>query len=73
MSADALPEMTGPTPREVYLARVRLPVSELARVQGFSPTPGMPAEIMVQERPRTFFSYLTKPIADSMARAFMEQ
>jgi len=73
VSADALPEMTGPTPREVYLARVRLPVSELARVQGFSPTPGMPAEIMVQERPRTFFSYLTKPIADSMARAFMEQ
>jgi len=73
VSADALPEMTGPTPREVYLARVCLPVSELARVQGFSPTPGMPAEIMVQERPRTFFSYLTKPIADSMARAFMEQ
>lgn len=73
VSADALPEMQGPVPKEVYLARVRLPVSELARVPGFSPTPGMPAEIMVQEHPRTFFSYLTKPIADSMARAFMEQ
>lgn len=73
VSADALPEMQGPVPKEVYLARVRLPASELAKVHGFSPTPGMPAEIMVQEHPRTFFSYLTKPIADSMARAFMEQ
>ena len=73
VSADALPEMQGPVPKEVYLARVRVPASELAKVHGFSPTPGMPAEIMVQERPRTFFAYLTKPIADSMARAFMEQ
>lgn len=73
VSADALAEMQGPVPKEVYLARVRLPASELAKVHGFSPTPGMPAEIMVQEHPRTFFSYLTKPIADSMARAFMEQ
>ncbi len=73
VSADALPEMQGPVPKEVYLARVRLPASELAKVHGFSPTPGMPAEIMVQEYSRTFFAYLTKPIADSMARAFMEQ
>ncbi|RVC56498.1 MAG: HlyD family type I secretion periplasmic adaptor subunit [Mesorhizobium sp.] len=73
VSADALPEMSGPTPKEVYLARVRLPASELARVHGFQPTPGMPAEILVQTQSRTFFSYLTKPIADSMARAFMEQ
>jgi len=73
VSADALPEMTGPTPKEVYLARVRLPPSELAKVHGFTPTPGMPAEILVQTEARTFFSYLTKPIADSMARAFMEQ
>ena len=73
VSADALPEMSGPTPKEVYLARVRLPASELAKVHGFTPTPGMPAEILVQTESRTFFSYLTKPIADSMARAFMEQ
>jgi membrane fusion protein, type I secretion system len=73
VSADALPDLQGPVPKEVYLARVRLPASELAKVHGFSPTPGMPAEILVQTQPRTFFSYLTKPIADSMARAFMEQ
>jgi HlyD family type I secretion membrane fusion protein len=73
VSADALPDAQGPVPREVYLARVRLPASELAKVHGFSPTPGMPAEILVQTQSRTFFSYLTKPIADSMAKAFMEQ
>ncbi|MFU0505071.1 HlyD family type I secretion periplasmic adaptor subunit [Pseudaminobacter sp. NGMCC 1.201702] len=73
VSADSLPDTTGNGQREVYLARVNLPVSELTRVPGFSPTPGMPAEIMIQTAERTFFSYLTKPIADSMSRAFMEQ
>ncbi|UVK38511.1 HlyD family type I secretion periplasmic adaptor subunit [Mesorhizobium sp. AR10] len=73
VSADALPDVQGPVPREVYMARVRLPASELAKVHGFTPTPGMPAEVLVQTQSRTFFSYLTKPIADSMAKAFMEQ
>ena len=49
-----------------------LPTSELARVPGFAPTPGMPAEILIQTAERTFFEYLSKPIRDSMARAFME-
>lgn len=73
VSADSLPAATGDTRREIYLARVNLPVSELSRVPGFSPTPGMPAEIMIQTAERTFFSYLTKPITESMSRAFMEQ
>ncbi len=63
---------TGDTKKEVYLARINLPSSELARVPGFSPTPGMPAEILIQTAERTFFNYLTKPIADSMSKAFME-
>jgi HlyD family type I secretion membrane fusion protein len=72
VSADALgePNQVG---KEVYLARVELPASELKRVAGFSPTPGMPAEIMIQTSERTFFDYLSKPIRDSMARAFLEQ
>jgi HlyD family type I secretion membrane fusion protein len=73
VSADALPDASGPVAQEVYLARVNLPVSELARVPGFAPTPGMPAEILIQTVERTFFSYLAKPIKDSMARAFMER
>ncbi|UUP18328.1 HlyD family type I secretion periplasmic adaptor subunit [Nitratireductor thuwali] len=73
ISADSLAEQTQNGDREVYLARIRLPVSELTRVPGFAPTPGMPAEILIQTMERTFFSYITKPITDSMARAFMEQ
>jgi HlyD family type I secretion membrane fusion protein len=73
ISADSLPDKAGDDKREVYLARVSLPVTELSRIPGFSPTPGMPAEIMIQTAERTFFSYLVKPISDSMSRAFMEQ
>lgn len=73
VSADALPDSSSPVAREVYLARVSLPASELSRVHGFTPTPGMPAEVLVQTQSRTFFRYLTKPIADSMSRAFMER
>jgi HlyD family type I secretion membrane fusion protein len=73
VSADALPDPAGDAKREVYLARVNLPVSELSRVPGFAPTPGMPVEIMIQTAERTFFSYLAKPITDSMSRAFLEQ
>ena len=73
VSADSLPDGGQTTAREVYLARVKLPVSELARVPGFAPTPGMPAEILIQTAERTFFDYLTKPITDSMARAFSER
>lgn len=72
LSADALPVQVQEGTREVYLARVNLPASELARVHGFVVTPGMPAEILIQTAERTFFDYLTKPIRDSMARAFME-
>jgi HlyD family secretion protein len=73
VSADALPADPASQQQEFYLARVHLPPSEISRVRGFSPTPGMPAEILIQTEERTFFSYLTKPIVDSMSRAFTER
>lgn len=73
VSADSITDTTGASKdREVYLARISLTQSELDRVQGFSPTPGMPAEVLIQTHERTFFEYLMKPISDSMARAFRE-
>ena len=72
VSADAIPTDTDGVRREVYLARVDLPASELARIRGFSPTPGMPAEVMIETESRTFMQYLLKPIRDSLARAFLE-
>ncbi|WP_026620641.1 HlyD family type I secretion membrane fusion protein [Ensifer sp. WSM1721] len=73
VSADSLPDPANNGAQDIYLARVNLPVSELTRIPGFAPTPGMPAEILIQTAERTFFDYLTKPIRDSMARAFMER
>jgi HlyD family type I secretion membrane fusion protein len=73
VSADSVPDVKlGSTAREFYVARVNLPPEELKRVAGFSPTPGMPAEVMIQTAERTFAEYLTKPITDSMSRAFRE-
>jgi HlyD family secretion protein len=72
VSADALPVGSGDGLQDFYLARVEIPAKELARVPGFAPTPGMPAEILIETTERTFFAYLVKPIRDSMSRAFME-
>lgn len=73
VSADSLADKENGIDREIYLARVSLSGNELRRVYGFAPTPGMPAEIMIQTEERTFFEYITKPIVDSMNRAFREQ
>jgi HlyD family secretion protein len=72
VSADALSDAAIPN-QEVYLARVRLPPSELARIPGFVATPGMPVDVMIETAERTFLDYLTKPIRESMSRAFTER
>lgn len=74
VSADAVAQAAGQQAvREVYVVRVTLPQTELARVPDFVPKPGMPAEIMIKTEERTFAQYIAKPIADSMARAFREK
>jgi HlyD family secretion protein len=72
VSPDSIREREGDQLREHYLVRIKLSDDELARVEHFSPTPGMPAEIMIETQMRTFAEYLVKPITDSMARAFRE-
>lgn len=75
LSADALQQSGNgsASSNDVYLARINIAPTELARVHGFTPTPGMPAEVMIQTNERTFFNYIAKPITDSMSRAFSEQ
>lgn len=72
VSADTIADSAGMS-EEIYLARVSIAPEQLGRVEGFTPTPGMPAEVFVQTRERTFLEYLVKPIVDSMSRAFHEQ
>lgn len=73
LSADSVIEDSTGAPQEVYLARISLKPEEIERVRGFIPTPGMPAEIMIQTEERTFAAYIAKPVTDSMSRAFREQ
>jgi len=73
VSADSITDTSTGVPTEVYVARISLSVEEIRRVRQFSPTPGMPAQIMIQTAERTFAQYLAKPIVDSMTRAFREQ
>ncbi len=73
VSADSIEENSGLSVKDVYIVRVQIPDSEIARVHNFHPVPGMPAEVLIQSSERTFFEYLSKPIADSMSRAFKER
>ena len=74
VSADALQHRNpAGASRDVYLARINVSPTELATVHNFAPTPGMPAEVSIQTKERIFLSYIVKPVADSMSRAFAGQ
>ncbi|MGO4351310.1 HlyD family type I secretion periplasmic adaptor subunit [Rhizobium sp. RAF36] len=73
VSADSIEENAGLQTKDVYIVRVEIPDSEIAKVHGFHPVPGMPADVLIQTSERTFFEYITKPITDSMSRAFKER
>ncbi|MGB3272170.1 MAG: HlyD family type I secretion periplasmic adaptor subunit [Xanthobacteraceae bacterium] len=76
LSADTLADekksmQVGPT--DIYLVRIKLDMAEAMAIPGFSPTPGMPAEVYIKTTERTFFQYIVRPIHDSMLRAFRER
>jgi HlyD family secretion protein len=56
-----------------FTVRVSLPEEERRRLAGLQLVPGMPAEVFMQTGSRTMMSYLLKPIADQMRRAFVER
>lgn len=73
VSADALPdEKQNFSPSDLYVARIKLDPVEVAAVDHFRPTPGMPAEIYIKTKDRTFLDYMIEPVMDSMSRAFRE-
>ncbi|EJL04875.1 type I secretion membrane fusion protein, HlyD family [Pseudomonas fluorescens Q2-87] len=55
-----------------YRAGIKIPKSELAKLQGLALVPGMPVESMIQTGSRNVMSYLLKPISDHAQRAFRE-
>jgi HlyD family secretion protein len=56
-----------------YAVRLKLQPNEIERLEpGQELRPGMPAEAYIQTDARTPMSYLLKPLADQIARAFRE-
>ena len=56
-----------------YTVRVTLPEEAHRELAGLQLVSGMPAEIFVETGSRTMLSYLLKPIADQLRRAFSER
>ena len=71
LSADLTTDQkTGAT---FYTVRITPSPSELGRLNGLRLVPGMPVESFIQTGERTALSYLTKPLADQVARAWRER
>lgn len=56
-----------------YAGRISVPDAELARLGEAKLITGMPIEAFVKTSERSMISYLTKPLADQIARAFREK
>jgi HlyD family secretion protein len=55
---------------QYYPVQVGLDPAEREKPNGLKLVPGMPVEAFIQTGYRTIFSYLTKPLADQMFKAF---
>lgn len=61
------------TGQTYYTARIGIPASEIARLGDVRLVPGMVVESFIKTADRTVLSYLTKPLADQVMRAFRER
>ncbi|MGY4475946.1 HlyD family type I secretion periplasmic adaptor subunit [Bradyrhizobium sp. USDA 3364] len=63
-------DKTAPT---YFLVRIAIPPSELNKLATTHLLPGMPVEVFIPTSERTVLSYLIKPLADQVHRAFREK
>lgn len=70
VSADALTDRNSGT--SYYLASLEIPMEERAKLRGYQLVPGMPVNVLIQTGERTLWQYLTKPLAQGMSRALIE-
>ncbi len=61
------------TGQSYYLVRIVVPHEELVKLRDLKLVPGMPAEAMIRTSERTALSFLVKPLADQINRAFREE
>lgn len=55
-----------------YVVRLKVDAGELEKLENLRLVPGMPAEAMIRTAERSALSYLVKPFADQIYRAFRE-
>ena len=60
------------TNQSFYTIRISMTPKQILRLGEVKLVPGMPVEAYVQTGERTVISYLMKPLADQMSRAFRE-
>ncbi|KQN06632.1 secretion protein HlyD [Sphingomonas sp. Leaf25] len=60
------------THQSFYEVRIRIDPSEIKRHPEMVLKPGMPAEVFIRTGHRAMITYLTKPLADQMSRAFKD-
>jgi HlyD family type I secretion membrane fusion protein len=70
VGADALADQQG---IPYYAVRVEVGPDELARLEGETLIPGMPAEVIVKAGEQTVVEYLVRPLTDVLVYAFREQ
>ena len=56
-----------------YTARIRVPEDQRDRLGKVRLVPGMPVEAYIQTGERSVLSYLLKPLADQIAKAWRER
>lgn len=56
-----------------YDAKITISEQEIAKLNGLTLMPGMPLEAFIKTDNRTVISYLTKPLQEQIARAFVER
>jgi epimerase transport system membrane fusion protein len=70
LSADRLVEEK--TGTAYYQAEIELTPESYQKMSQLELIPGMPVEVLIKTGERTVFEYLTKPISNAFARAFIE-
>ena len=71
VSADLIEDKEART--QSYLVRVRIPKSEIAKLEDKRLIPGMPADLFMETGSRSPLSFLLKPLSDQVARANKER
>jgi HlyD family type I secretion membrane fusion protein len=71
VSADAMQDPR--TSATYFIAHVDVPDSEIRRMGSDHLQPGMPAAVIIKTGERTALAYLTKPLTDTIAKAWREE